>query len=367
MADFTRTPPYGAPAMEVTLTVIRGKVNRGEITFDPPAVLGRSRETDLTIAHPMISRQHCELFEVDGLLMVRDLGSLNGTVVLNRRIIESPLRPDDCFSVGPLTFQVRYQYDGDLTAIPPPKLAEPEGGKPQPAVAPVGEPAAAEPPMFSEIGPGAVCGPDKQDLPWAEALPDDRESGSAEADSNEEPAAPVPVVGASLETLPGRDAVEPTSELSAELSADENATDESDADAPRNQTQAIETRTVALNRPDTPRPESGKKKRGWRLWPFGAKRSSKGKATAPAEEEPTESPVGEESAKEEPAEEPDQAEVSLQKSETRDTQQDEAVAAFLAEDDSEDADPPAGESEADEEPEPDDEDDALQDFLKGIQ
>ena len=46
-----------------------------------PTVLGRGRERRPDGAAPLISRRHCELFEQDGLLMLRDLGSLNGTMV----------------------------------------------------------------------------------------------------------------------------------------------------------------------------------------------------------------------------------------------------------------------------------------------
>jgi predicted component of type VI protein secretion system len=91
-----------------------------------PTVIGRSREATLTIAHPMISRRHCEVYEADGLLMVRDLGSLNGTVVGGQRIKEAPLPPDGEFSIGPLTFRAQYHYDGKLDGLPAPVLAERE-------------------------------------------------------------------------------------------------------------------------------------------------------------------------------------------------------------------------------------------------
>ena len=66
--------------MDAKLVIVGGKANKGPISLKLPTVIGRSREADLTVAHPMISRQHCRLFEVDGLLKIRDLGSLNGHV-----------------------------------------------------------------------------------------------------------------------------------------------------------------------------------------------------------------------------------------------------------------------------------------------
>ncbi len=75
-----------------------------------PAVIGRSRSTDVRLGNPLVSRQHCEVFEADGMLMVRDLGSLNGTFVGQTRIAGQamPLNPGDQFSVGPVTFRAEY-------------------------------------------------------------------------------------------------------------------------------------------------------------------------------------------------------------------------------------------------------------------
>jgi pSer/pThr/pTyr-binding forkhead associated (FHA) protein len=121
------------PVIEAKLIVVAGHANRGEVTVTLPTVIGRSREADLTIAHPMVSRQHCQVFEVDGLLMVRDLDSLNGTMFRGQRIREAPLRPGDEFTIGPLTFRVQYEYQGDLDAVPAPEFAPLED---QPAAAP---------------------------------------------------------------------------------------------------------------------------------------------------------------------------------------------------------------------------------------
>jgi predicted component of type VI protein secretion system len=110
--------------MEAKLTVVAGKANKKSIALTPPTKIGRSRDADLTIPHPMISRQHCEVFEANGLLMVRDVGSLNGTMVGGRRIKEAPLPPLAEFTVGPLTFRAEYQYEGDLSKLPAPVWAD---------------------------------------------------------------------------------------------------------------------------------------------------------------------------------------------------------------------------------------------------
>ena len=111
--------------MEVKLIITGGKVSKKEVKLKLPTTVGRSRDATLSIAHPMVSRHHCKLFEMNGLLMVRDLGSLNGTIIKGARIEEAPLPPQAEFSVGPLTFRAQYQYAGDLSALPATRLATP--------------------------------------------------------------------------------------------------------------------------------------------------------------------------------------------------------------------------------------------------
>lgn len=104
--------------MQAKLVIVGGKANKREISLELPSTIGRSREADLTVAHPMISRQHCELFEVDGQVMIRDLDSLNGTFVGQEQVKEAALRPHDRFSIGSLTFRVEYDYLGETPVAP---------------------------------------------------------------------------------------------------------------------------------------------------------------------------------------------------------------------------------------------------------
>jgi predicted component of type VI protein secretion system len=106
--------------MEAKLVVVGGKVSKSIVPLALPTTIGRGRDAKLTIAHPMVSRKHCEVFEKDGLLMIRDLGSLNGTLIADQRVKEAPLPPNAEFTVGPLTFRVDYQFDGDLKSLPDP-------------------------------------------------------------------------------------------------------------------------------------------------------------------------------------------------------------------------------------------------------
>jgi predicted component of type VI protein secretion system len=110
--------------MEAKLVVVGGRVTKNIVPFIPPTVIGRGRDAKLTIAHPLISRRHCQIVQNDGLLILEDLGSLNGTFVNGQRIKTAPLPPDTEFTVGPLTFRVQYEYSGDVSKLPAPVLYE---------------------------------------------------------------------------------------------------------------------------------------------------------------------------------------------------------------------------------------------------
>ena len=125
------------PAMNAKLLVVIGNTTKREVALQLPAVLGRSREADITVAHPLISRRHCELSEENGLLMLRDMALLNGTMIGGRRIELAALLPDGEFTIGPLTFRVLYEYDGNLESVPETRFVD---AADEPAEAGLGEP-----------------------------------------------------------------------------------------------------------------------------------------------------------------------------------------------------------------------------------
>ena len=71
-------------------------------------VLGRSRDCDIVIDDPNISRRHAELRRDGGGWLVADLGSTNGVKVNGRRVNEHPLNPGDEITLGlaRLTFEL---------------------------------------------------------------------------------------------------------------------------------------------------------------------------------------------------------------------------------------------------------------------
>lgn len=96
--------------MQAKLVVVGGDAKATEIRLKLPTIIGRGREAGLTLPHPLVSRQHCEIVESNGQLMVRDMGSLNGTFVGNERINgEALLPPGELLTVGTVTFRAVYE------------------------------------------------------------------------------------------------------------------------------------------------------------------------------------------------------------------------------------------------------------------
>ena len=83
--------------------------NRKVVLDKLPAVLGRSSSSQILVADQWVSRRHCELDEVDGVLVVRDLGSRHGTYVNGMRVSEARLLPDDKLTVGLTSFVASYR------------------------------------------------------------------------------------------------------------------------------------------------------------------------------------------------------------------------------------------------------------------
>jgi hypothetical protein len=71
-------------------------------------VIGRSRDCDVVISDPNVSRRHAEVRRGEDGWWVVDLDSTNGVKVNGRRVDEAPLRPGDRIRIGvtDLTFEL---------------------------------------------------------------------------------------------------------------------------------------------------------------------------------------------------------------------------------------------------------------------
>ncbi|MHC4405551.1 MAG: FHA domain-containing protein [Planctomycetota bacterium] len=74
-----------------------------------PAMVGRSPEADIHVTDCWASRRHCEIDQLDGTLVVRDIGSRHGTFVNGEQVAQAHLLPGDKLTVGLSSFEVQYK------------------------------------------------------------------------------------------------------------------------------------------------------------------------------------------------------------------------------------------------------------------
>ncbi len=78
-------------------------------------VVGRQEECTLRIPVAEVSRRHAEIRLRGREVVLRDLGSANGTYVNNKRVTEAKLGAGDHVIIGPVVFTV--QVDGEPAQI----------------------------------------------------------------------------------------------------------------------------------------------------------------------------------------------------------------------------------------------------------
>lgn len=120
---------------------------------DPPipimkdvTVVGRREFCDVVINDASLSKRHCVVVKTDGLLVIRDLASTNGTKVKGQRIRWAALLPDDRITFG--SYKLRVYLGAD--DVPSPSEL-PRGRAQAPAApaprAPPARPAPVAPPV----------------------------------------------------------------------------------------------------------------------------------------------------------------------------------------------------------------------------
>src|SRR5436309_3919350 len=80
-------------------------------------LVGRKEDCDLRLDHKSVSKMHCVIVKTDGLLLLRDLGSTNGTRVNGQRVRRAALLPNDQVSFASLRYRVHFG-GGDLPPVP---------------------------------------------------------------------------------------------------------------------------------------------------------------------------------------------------------------------------------------------------------
>jgi predicted component of type VI protein secretion system len=148
---------------------------------DPPipitrdvTVVGRREFCDVQINDPSLSKRHCLLVKTDGLLVIRDLGTTNGTKVKGQRVRWAALLPEDRITLGSYRMRI---YLGSDDAPSPSELARSKPSaraiSPRPVPGAPARVAASSPVAAPALAP--VVGED--DLNWQnlELLDDDHD------------------------------------------------------------------------------------------------------------------------------------------------------------------------------------------------
>jgi pSer/pThr/pTyr-binding forkhead associated (FHA) protein len=80
-------------------------------------LVGRKEDCDLRLDHKSVSKMHCVIVKTDGLLLLRDLGSTNGTRVNGQRVRRAALLPNDQIAFASFKFKVAFGPD-EQVAVP---------------------------------------------------------------------------------------------------------------------------------------------------------------------------------------------------------------------------------------------------------
>jgi pSer/pThr/pTyr-binding forkhead associated (FHA) protein len=94
--------------MNYALQVVRGRSGATTLKLiDGVNSIGRHDDCVIRIRSSQVSRRHCELYEEESKLVLRDLGSSNGTFVNGKRVLgKQTLKVGDVLTIGGVTLRV---------------------------------------------------------------------------------------------------------------------------------------------------------------------------------------------------------------------------------------------------------------------
>lgn len=105
-----QTPPRNLAYLIVIAGTNVGEMHKIE---DNTTVLGRSVESGIRLIDDGISRQHCRIQFIGGVLTVRDLDSRNGTFCNGKRLKQRELKDGDKLQLGKTTI-LKFTYQDHL-------------------------------------------------------------------------------------------------------------------------------------------------------------------------------------------------------------------------------------------------------------
>lgn len=93
-------------------------------------LVGRNEDCDIKLDHKGVSKLHCMLVKTDGLVLVRDLGSTNGTRVNGQRVRRAALLPNDHLAIATFRYKVKFGDEPDPPADEVPSGLAPDAVDP---------------------------------------------------------------------------------------------------------------------------------------------------------------------------------------------------------------------------------------------
>jgi hypothetical protein len=106
------------------LVIRKGANEAQEVVLKPGANrLGRNEQNDLKINDPTVSSFHCEIDFQNNTVLVRDLGSTNGTFINSVPIRQAILEPGQTLTLGSVDLFFPADVPGTAPTVPPPRAA----------------------------------------------------------------------------------------------------------------------------------------------------------------------------------------------------------------------------------------------------
>jgi pSer/pThr/pTyr-binding forkhead associated (FHA) protein len=104
--------------MPYQLVVVQGRSSSQAVRLSSSVTtVGRQEDCQLRIKSSQVSRKHCQLFEKKGLLLVKDLGSSNGTFVNGKKVDDQRvLEAGDELTIGGVKFKIEKVEEAAATA-----------------------------------------------------------------------------------------------------------------------------------------------------------------------------------------------------------------------------------------------------------
>src|SRR5580658_2803706 len=103
----TRAVQTHETSVGIQALVLSGKSKGVSLRIGERLRIGKAPDNELVLLDDTVSRHHCELLRADGGVLVRDLGSTNGTRVQGAKVSEAVVQPGAVLQVGEVEIVLR--------------------------------------------------------------------------------------------------------------------------------------------------------------------------------------------------------------------------------------------------------------------